>query len=97
MKINFKCGYCGELYLCCLQTTKIFLPQILTECPKCKKEVVINESKFLDKQVVELDLGRLKQASLMINMAKQISRDVNDDYPPLNKIRKRKKNDLSDV
>ena len=90
MPINFKCKYCEEVYLCCLGTTKLFLPQIITECPKCKKKVVMNASKFLDRQTVELDLGRLKQASLMIEMAQQISRDVNDDYPLVNKIRKRK-------
>lgn len=90
MPINFKCKYCEEVYLCCLRTTKLFLPQIITECPKCKKTVVMNASKFLDRQTVGLDLGRLKQASLMIEMAQQISRDVNDDYPPINKIRKRK-------
>jgi len=81
MSVEILCDECGASYICHTQNTKVYGPLIESECPKCNTLVVRNMSKFIKKQTDEKGYGKLEQARIMIDLAQQIGKDVNDDIP----------------
>jgi len=90
MSVEILCDKCGTLYLCCTQNTRIYGPLIDTVCPSCNTSVVRNMSKFVRKQTDKKGYSKLEQARVMIQLAQQMGKDVNDDTP-YSKRRKKKK------
>jgi hypothetical protein len=89
MSVEILCDECGASYLCCTQNTRVYGPLIEITCPKCNTLVVRNMSKFMRTQTDGKDYSKIEQAKLMIAMAQQIGKDVNDDTP-YSKRRKKK-------
>lgn len=79
MNIKLKCKYCNRKFLCCLETTKINGTMIELKCPHCGKHSISNMSKFCEDYVGNIDT-RLYRSGLMIDLAHNINRLINNDY-----------------
>lgn len=90
MSVEILCDKCGASYICCTQNTRIYGPLIETTCPTCNILVVRNMSKFVRKQTDGNGYSKIEQARIMIDLAQQMGKDVNDDTP-YSKRRKKKK------
>lgn len=80
MSLKFKCFICDGKYLCCSQTTRIYGPIIEITCPNCGRVQIRNMSAFLHDQVSYRKAERLPDARLMIALAQEVGRTVNDDH-----------------
>lgn len=79
MSIVLHCNNCGETYVCMIENTRIYGPIIETRCPNCSQLTVKNITAFVEDQVSAV--GKINAATLMIKLATDIGKKVNDDFP----------------